>query len=341
MLKTKIIAIVIVFSVLLAACSASENSSISPSSPSGSSEPELARTQDKSGGGGGGGRDEDVTGSGTGSGNGVINNQKSLQNQVSLENQSQTEPEKPIERKIIRNAELRLESDAPEEAQQKITAIAEGKGGFVIESTQQGSDVTSVKRDTVTMTIRVPAAKFNETLDEIRKAANRVIVETVKGQDVTEEFIDIEANLKTKKALEEQFLEIMKRSNSVADALNVQRELANVRGEIEKIEGRKRFLENQSSLSTIKVTLQTPTVISGSSKGFFYRLTEALSTGLDGALSFILFFVTALIAILPFLILVVLPIYLFLRYFWRKYSWKRRTKPQNTVEIVAEEIKDE
>lgn len=321
MLKAKIIAIVFLFTITFSSCESSQNNGISMNKNS--SGPEFAKTQEP---GGGGGEDEKV-----------------MQSQVSLEtaDKSQSEPEKPTERKIIRNAELRLESDAPEEAQQKITAIAESKGGFVIESTQQGSDVTSVKRDTVTMTIRVPAAKFNETLDEIRKTANRVIVETVKGQDVTEEFIDIEANLKTKKALEEQFLEIMKRSNSVADALNVQRELANVRGEIEKIEGRKRFLENQSSLSTIKVTLQTPTAISGSSKGFFYRLTEALSTGFDGALSFILFFITAIIAILPFLILVVLPIYLLLRYFWRKYSWKRRTKVHDTVDIVAEEIKDE
>ena len=67
----------------------------------------------------------------------------------------------------------------------------------------------------------------------------------------------------------------MKRSNSVADALNVQRELANVRGEIEQIEGRKRFLENQTSLSTIKVLIKTPTAFSGNSGGFFYRLKEA------------------------------------------------------------------
>ena len=125
------------------------------------------------------------------------------------------------------------------------------------------------------------------------------------------------------------------------DALNVQRELANVRSEIEQIEGRKRFLESQASLSTIRITLRTPTAISGSSKGFFYRLTEALSAGFDGALSFILFFVTAAIALLPFLILVVLPIWLILRYLWRKYSWKRRVRPHNTVEIVEAEIKDE
>ena len=115
--------------------------------------------------------------------------------QVSLDAADKSQAAKPIERKIIRNAELSLESDEPEVAQQKITAIAEGKGGFVIESVQRGTDVTSVKRDTVTMSIRIPSEKFNESLDEIRKTASRVVVETIKGQDVTEEFIDIEARL--------------------------------------------------------------------------------------------------------------------------------------------------
>ena len=256
---------------------------------------------------------------------------------ISLEetDKSRTAPT-VIERKIIRNADLQLEANSPEETQQKISAIAESKGGFVIESTQSSSDVKATTRDTVTMTIRVPAAKFNETLDELRKTANRVIVETVKGQDVTEEFIDIEAQLKTKKALEEQFLEIMKRSNSVEDALNVQRELANVRGEIEKIEGRKRFLENQASLSTIKIKLQSPTAFSANSSGFFYQLKESIGNGFDAALSFILGLVTVVIALLPFLLLIVLPIYLVLRYLWRK-----RRKRNLASEIAREEIKVE
>lgn len=256
---------------------------------------------------------------------------------ISLEeaDKSQTAPA-VIERKIIRNAELNLEANSPEETQQKISAIAESKGGFVIESTQSSSDVKATTRDTVTMTIRVPSAKFNETLDEIRKTANRVIVETVKGQDVTEEFIDIEAQLKTKKALEEQFLEIMKRSNSVEDALNVQRELANVRGEIEKIEGRKRFLENQASLSTIKIRLQSPTAFSANSSGFFYQLKDSIGNGFDVALSFILGLITVVIALLPFFLFIVLPIYFVLRYLWRK-----RKKRNLASEIAREEIKVE
>lgn len=249
--------------------------------------------------------------------------------------QTQTAPT-TIDRKIIRNADLQLESNAPDDAQTKITQIAETKGGFVVESTQSSSDEKAAKRDTVTMTVRVPAAKFDESLIEIRAAASRVISENVKGEDVTEEFIDVQAQLVAKKALEAQFLEIMKQAKSVEDALKIQRELATVRGEIEKVEGRKRFLENQSSLSTIKIRVQTPTAFSANAPGFFNRLSQALGNGFDAALTFILVFVTAIIALLPFLILIVLPIYLVIR-----YLLKRAKKQKLASEIAREEIKVE
>lgn len=246
--------------------------------------------------------------------------------------QSETSPV-GIDRKIIRNAELNLESDSPEESQKKITSIAESKGGFVVESQQSSNDVRSTTRDIVVMTVRVPAAKFNEALDEIRNAAKRVIVETVKGEDVTEEFIDIEARLRAKKALELQFMEIMKRANTVDDALSVQSQLAEVRGEIEKIEGRKRFLENRASLSTIKIRLQTPTALSSSSSGFSYRLAESFSNGLDVALSFILGLVTFVVAILPLAVIIGLPGYFIVRHIWRKQN-----RPKSVSEIAKDEI---
>jgi Domain of unknown function (DUF4349) len=254
--------------------------------------------------------------------------------QVSLDQAEQTQAAPVVtDRKIIRNAELQLEANAPEEAQAKIGKIAEAKGGFVVETQSSASDARAATRDTVTMTVRVPSAKFDEALSEIRATANRIIEEIVRGEDVTEEFIDIEARLKTQKALEAQFLEIMKRSNSVADALNVQTEIARVRGDIEKIEGRKRFLESQASLSTIKIRLQTPAAFSANTAGFFGKLGQAFGSGFDAALSFILFFVTILTALLPFFLLIVLPLYFVIRYFLRK---SRRGKSAD--EIAREEI---
>jgi hypothetical protein len=247
--------------------------------------------------------------------------------QVSLDQSANTETQPTVtERKIIRNADIRLETNSPEEAQQKITQIAESKKGFVIETNRSTSEAQTSPRDQISMTVRVPAENFDEANNEIRATGTRIIQETVKGQDVTEEFIDIEARLNAQRALEAQFIEIMKRATTVEDALNVQRELAEVRGGIEKIEGRKRFLENQAALSTIKIQLQTPTSLSANPSGFFYELKEALSTGFNAALKFVLFFVTALIALAPFLLFIVLPIYLLLRYFWKKQASKQKSE---------------
>lgn len=241
-----------------------------------------------------------------------------------------------IERKVIRNADLQLETESPEEAQRKIASIAESKGGYVVESNQSTSDFQIRKRDTVVMTLRIPADRFSSALDEIRSTADTVIVETVKGEDVTEEFIDVEARLKTQKALEQQYIEIMKRASSVEDALYVQSELAEVRGEIEKVEGRKRYLENQSSLSTIKVKLQTPAAISASSAGFDSKLSESFGKGLDVALNFILGLVTIVIGALPFALFIGLPGFLVIRHFWR-----RQRRPMSVTEIAKEEIASE
>jgi hypothetical protein len=299
--------------LFLAACDAGSNSNMSQrESPMTTDKATAPNSAANTGGGGGGGRSE---------------NQSLPTQQVSLDQAANTQTQPTVtERKIIRNADLKLETNSPEESQQKITQIAESKNGFVIETNQTSSDVRTSTRDIVSMTIRVPAAKFDEAIAEIRGSGNRVIEETVKGQDVTEEFIDIEARLKAQRALEEQFIEIMKRATTVQDALEVQTQLAQVRGEIERIEGRKRFLENQASLSTIKIQLQTPTSLSANPTGFFYELKEALSTGFNAALKFVLFFVTAVIALAPFLILIVLPIYLILRYFWRKQASKQTSE---------------
>jgi len=238
------------------------------------------------------------------------------------------------DRKIIRNAELNLEADDPEDAQRKITSIAELRGGFVVESQQSSSEIRSTTRDIVTMTVRVPADKFGDALADIRNVSTRVILETVKGQDVTEEFIDIEAQLKAKKALEQQFMEIMKRANTVGDALHVQSQLADVRGEIERIEGRKRFLENQSAMSTIKVRLQTAKVIAATSVGIGGRLADSFAAGADVAISFVLGLVTVVIAALPFAIFIGLPVFVLFR-----YVLKRQSRARSVIDFAEDELK--
>jgi hypothetical protein len=214
-----------------------------------------------------------------------------------------------FDRKIIRNANLTVEVASPGDSQRKIVSIAESHQGFVVtsESTQRPSEDRNKPEITINLTVRVPAAQFNQVMEEIRSVGARVVQEKVTGQDVTEEFMDLEARIKNQKALEAQFLEIMKRAGKVDDALSVQRELAEVRTEIEKLEGRRRFLDNQSSLSTINVTLQPPTQIVNAT-GFWYSVRSAFSDGVDVATGIVLFLIRAIIAMLPVILFVVLPL---------------------------------
>ena len=229
-----------------------------------------------------------------------------------------------IERKIIRDANLTVQVTSPADNQRKIASIAESHQGFVVtsEATQRTTEDKAKPEVTINLVVRVPAAQFNQVMEEIRATALRVIQEKITGQDVTEEFIDLEARIKNQKALEGQFLEIMKRAGKVEDALEVQRQLADVRTEIEKLEGRKRFLENQASLSTINVTLQSPTQIVNAA-GFWYSIRSAFSDGVDVAAAIVLFLIRAIIALLPILIFIVLPIALITRFVIKRVRRKR------------------
>lgn len=233
-----------------------------------------------------------------------------------------------VNRKIIRNAELGIETDTPENGLRKIAAIAESKGGFIVTSEvrQQGGD-TSVESKIVTVVARIPSAQFQTTVEEIRKIGSRVLQEKQTGLDVTEEYIDLEARIRTKQVLEAQFLEIMKQARTVTEALEVQKQIAEVRTEIERLEGRRRFLENQSSLSTITVTLQQPvSIVSASPGGFFSSVKEAISDGVDIAVAIVLIFIRVALSLLPVLLLIVLPCVLLGRFLIKRY--KRQSDAQ-------------
>jgi hypothetical protein len=239
------------------------------------------------------------------------------------------------QRKIIRNGDLTLEVASPTETQRKIFSIAEARGGFVVtsEMTQQTAEDKSKPALAVNLVVRVPAMQFEPAMEEIRAVASRVVNEKRTGQDVTEEFIDLEARIKNQKALELQFIEIMKRAAKVQDALDVQTQLAAVRTEIERLEGRKRFLENQASLSTVNVTLQTPTEIVNAT-GFWYSIKSAFADGLDAAIIIILFLIRVVVALLPLLILIVLPVLIIARIVVTRVRRRRKR------EVVATDSKD-
>ena len=225
------------------------------------------------------------------------------------------------DRKIIRNADITIEVSSTVDAQHQVTSIAESHGGFVATSEakqREGNDPAQRTLD-IKLVVRVPSNQFGRAFDEIKKLAGNTPAEQVTSQDVTEDFIDLEARIKTQKALEVQFLEIMRQANKIADALEVQRQIAEVRTEIEKLEGRKRFLENRSSLSTINVNIQTPKpIITVTQTGFGHSLREAVSDSISLASDMVLFFARSVIMLLPVFLFVFLPLGLVGRYLIRR-----------------------
>ena len=224
-------------------------------------------------------------------------------------------------RKIISNANLNLELNDPADGQRKTARIALAHGGFVVNSdvSHRDSEDQTKPELTVNITVRVPADQFDAAVEEIKSLASRVRQDKITGQDVTEEFYDLEARIKAKRALEAQFMEIMKQAHTVTDALQVQTQLAEVRTDIERLEGRRRYLEDQSSLSTINVEMSSPALlVNTNSTGFFHQIKRAFGSGVDIGAGITLFIIEAVLALLPVALLIFLPLGLLIRYLVRR-----------------------
>lgn len=154
-------------------------------------------------------------------------------------------------RMVIKTGGLSLVVENVSETAKKIVEYVKSKNGWV--SNSSVSEDEQVPRGSVT--VRVPAENFDEAMKNFRNLAQKVKYETSQGADITEEYVDLESRLRNLNAAEEQLLEIMKRSGKVSDILEVQRELTNVRAQIEQIKGRMQYLEKSVEMATITVYL--------------------------------------------------------------------------------------
>ena len=156
------------------------------------------------------------------------------------------------EEKVIKSASLELTVANVDNAAKEINALRLRVGGQIGNSNFREYSSGSRSGE---ITIWVPSARFDEAMAELKRLALRVDNESIAASDVSAQFVDLEARLKTLRAAEEQYLEIMKRSGKLSDVLDVTRELSNTRTQIEQIEGRRDYLSRQVALSSISITL--------------------------------------------------------------------------------------
>ena len=156
-------------------------------------------------------------------------------------------------RKVISTASVSLEVAAVTESVAEIRSIAEGLGGFVEQLNSSGD----AERERASMTIRVPQDQFFVALERI-EGLGEVSSRNMGTEDVSSQFIDLEARLKSSLREEQSLLALLERADTVSEILTIERELNRVRTDIERVQGQLNFLERRVELATILVSLSLP-----------------------------------------------------------------------------------
>jgi len=199
------------------------------------------------------------------------------------------------DRKIVRTSSLELVVAKPAEAAEKIRALAERVGGFLVSSEIRGDQDISGG----SLTIRVPAAQFEQARAEIRKLGLRVESERIEAQDVTKQYVDQGANLRNLRAEEAQYLAILKQAKTVKDTLEVSEKLSGVRGQIELQQAEFDALSKQIETVAITVSLRAEAEarVFGLNWRPLYQAKLGFRDGLDGLATY----ASTMIAIVFFL----------------------------------------
>lgn len=189
-------------------------------------------------------------------------------------NPSLNEAEK-IPALIIKNADIRFQVEDLERSIQAVQKAVSQSGGYVAAASEtRGGELSA------NLSLRVPAAQFEKLLDEVLKQSTFLTSKNITSEDVTEQFVDIQARLKTKKEAEQRYLEILKMARTVNDVLTVEEQLRMVREEIEAQEGRLKFLRDRVRYSTINLVMYKPVPYEGEPAiGFFRQLVEGIRQG--------------------------------------------------------------
>lgn len=213
-----------------------------------------------------------------------------------------SESQPSFDRKVIRRGEVSFQTGKVADTREALAKqVLELKGYIEMEHTSEFQDRIQFR-----MTIRVPAENFDLLVEKAIQYAEKLDSKNIGTEDVTEEFIDVEARIRTKKELERRYLELLTKAMKVEEVLAIERELGTLRSDIESIEGRFRYLKDRVAQSSLDVVFYE---LKGSSFGFVSRVGEALRSGWSSLLDFLVL----LVKIWPFLVLFGVGFYLYRR----------------------------
>ena len=205
---------------------------------------------------------------------------------------------KETDQKIIKTSYLRFETQDLDKTYKKVIQFVEQNQGFI----QNDNSNKTHNRMSRNLEIRIPTINFQKTIDSISNYVSFFDTKRISARDITEEFIDLEARLKAKQTLEKRYLELLSKANNVKEMLEIERELSNIREEVEAKQGRLKYLQSQVSLSTLNIEFYKINVETGVAISYGSKMWNALKSGFNGISLFFL----GILHVWPFIILLII-----------------------------------
>jgi hypothetical protein len=224
-----------------------------------------------------------------------------------------------IDTKIIKTAYVTLEVTDVTASVDTLKALVAAHGGYLSSSNIQAS---YNNRLTGTVVLRIPAAEFENTLAGV-KAVGTVKAVSTQGEDVTEQYVDVQAQITSYQNQLAQYNEIMKKAVKVSDVIEIQQQIDQVQTNLNRLEGQLKYLNSRIDLSTITVTLQEPEPVGGSSG---YNFINTINQGIAGFFGMIDAIVIILFTLLPLIILAGIG--------YGVYRWRKGGQPAKVPELT-------
>jgi hypothetical protein len=226
-----------------------------------------------------------------------------------------------IDNKIIKTAYVTIEVKDVTGSVEVLKNLVTGKGGYLSSSSvSEGYN----NRLSGTVVLRIPQAEFESSLAGV-KAIGTVKSVSTQGEDVTEEYVDIQAQKTSYQNQLAQYNEIMKKAVKVSDVIEIQQQIDRVQTELNRLEGRLKYLNSRIDMSTITVNLQEPEPVGGETG---HNFVTAINEGIAGFLGMIDFIIILIFTLLPVIILGIIG--------YGIYRWRKGNQPATAPAELTE-----
>ena len=207
-----------------------------------------------------------------------------------------------VQRMLTKEGNLSWETSNVDKTHASIVAQAKKSNAYISSDNRFRDEYQMTNK----MSIRIPSNQFDNFISSMENDVNNFDEKRIEVIDVTEEYIDVSARMKTKKELELHYYDLLKQTKNVTEILQVEEQLNIVRSEIESAEGRLKYLKDKVNMSTIHLSFYETT---SAPVGFFGQIGKSFVAGWKGMLYFILGLITAW----PIVLIVLITIWLVIR----------------------------